>query len=52
MRGMAVGELERPTLPALVTAKQDQDDGQNERGASQAAYHTPNDLGRVEGSGP
>lgn len=49
---MTVGELERPTLPALVAAKQDQDDGQNERSASQAAYHTPNDLGRVEGSGP
>lgn len=49
---MAVGELERTTLPALVTAKQDQDDGQNKRGASQTANHTPDDLGRIEGGGP
>lgn len=46
---MAVGELERPTLPAaLVTAKEHQDDGKNKGSASKTANHTTNNLWSVK----
>ena len=46
--GTAVAELKCPALPALVATKQHQDDGQNERNTSQAAYYTTHNLWSVE----